>query len=651
MEIVKLQIQNFLTVGGLSNLALSNQGLTLIQGINEDDSSAGSNGAGKSSIADALCWGLFGETAREESGDAVVNDKVGKDCFVKVTLKDNDVVYEITRYRKHKEFKNQTTVKVWEDANGFNLKDLSKGTEKETQELVTNIVGCSLNVFVAAIYAGQEAIPDIPKMTDKQLKLLIEEAAGVERLEAAYEIARKDALETQAKINGIAAEKANVTAIRGVLQNKLDIAQAKHKLFEESRQARSDQHKQSAKDVVEEVRKLNAELATKDEAGLRSRLSDLQAQVAGIKQKQDIAKQLQAEVSNKESALRNQEFVLAQAKKQVQAYQNAHDNAETEMAKPCHACGKPHDPSEIETFKKHQLESLNTASAGMKQIEDAIAAFKEDLYKVANAHMEAVKDVDALNPQTIFNETNTINSQLANIKAIESDIARLKTSAQAYVEAAKGVLTEPNPEGKVVDYINEQIQASDAQIADAEAKLIEAEKEAEVTNAVVKVFSPAGVRAHILDTVTPFLNDRTSDYLSALSDGNIHAIWTTISKTAKGDLKEKFNIEVSNDKGGKSFKLLSGGEKRKVRLATMLALQDLVASRATKPINIWIGDEIDHALDEAGLERLMGILDRKARERGTVLVISHNSLSDWVDNVTTVTKRGGTSTIEGSLCL
>ena len=166
---------------------------------------------------------------------------------------------------------------------------------------------------------------------------------------------------------------------------------------------------------------------------------------------------------------------------------------------------------------------------------------------------------------------------------------------------------------------------------------------------VAKVFGPAGVRAHILDTVTPFLNDRTADYLSALSDGNISAVWSTLSTTAKGDTKEKFNIEVENDKGGKSFKLLSGGGKRKVRLATMLALQDLVASRATKPINLWIGDEIDDALDPAGLERLMGILERKARERGTVLVISHNELRDWCDNVATVTKRGGLSTIEGAL--
>jgi DNA repair exonuclease SbcCD ATPase subunit len=54
-------------------------------------------------------------------------------------------------------------------------------------------------------------------------------------------------------------------------------------------------------------------------------------------------------------------------------------------------------------------------------------------------------------------------------------------------------------------------------------------------------------------------------------------------------------------------------------------------------------------LDDAGLERLMGILERKARERGTVLVISHQSLSDWIPNEITVTKESQhCSTIDGA---
>lgn len=650
MDILSLAGQNFQSIGRSFNIDLANQGLVLIQGVNEDDTSAGSNGAGKSTFPDALGWCLFDETARGESGDAIINDKIGKDCFVKVVLKDGDVTYDVTRYRKHKEFKNQTVVNVWEDADGYKLTNVSKGTEKETQELINSIVGCSHDVFMAAIYAGQEATPDLPRMTDKQLKLLIEEAAGVERLEDAYELARKDALGYQNQINACAITKANVTTNAELLLSKLATAQAQHDLFESSRQARSDAQKDTAVTLVTETKLLVSTLANKSAEGLKTRLAELQTQVGGIKAKQDIVKEIESDFNNKSSGIKNQEFILGQAVKEALKFKNAYENAEVEMSEPCNACGKPHDPSEINDFKAHQKGHLAVATENVNRLNELIGVLKTELSVVVKQLSDAKSSLDLLNPQALFDETNQINAELAEISRLENDIARKKVEIQNYVDKSKAVMCEPNPELRVVEHINESIKTNQAQIDAADGAIAELEKEAEVANAVVKVFSPAGVRAHILDTVTPFLNDRTSDYLSALSDGNIHAIWTTITTTTKGDLREKFNIEVSNDKGGKSFKSLSGGEKRKVRLATMLALQDLVASRASKPINLWIGDEIDHALDEAGLERLMGILDRKARERGTVLVISHNSLSDWVDNVITVTKRDGVSTIEGSLC-
>jgi hypothetical protein len=43
----------------------------------------------------------------------------------------------------------------------------------------------------------------------------------------------------------------------------------------------------------------------------------------------------------------------------------------------------------------------------------------------------------------------------------------------------------------------------------------------------------------------------------------------------------------------------------------------------------------------------MGILDEKAQQRGTVLVISHNDLADWCRQIATVTKENGIAKIEG----
>lgn len=148
MDITNLSIRNFLTVGH-AEIQLDQRGLVLIQGENTDDTSAASNGAGKSSIVDAICWALYGTTAREVSGDDVVNTTAKKDCGVEVTLDDDGKVYRVTRYRKDKINKNQLFV---QQKDGSAWIDLSKGTDKETQEVVRKVMGCSLEVFVGAIY-------------------------------------------------------------------------------------------------------------------------------------------------------------------------------------------------------------------------------------------------------------------------------------------------------------------------------------------------------------------------------------------------------------------------------------------------------------------------------------------------------------------
>lgn len=44
----------------------------------------------------------------------------------------------------------------------------------------------------------------------------------------------------------------------------------------------------------------------------------------------------------------------------------------------------------------------------------------------------------------------------------------------------------------------------------------------------------------------------------------------------------------------------------------------------------------------------MSVMVEKAREKGTVIVISHNSLRDWIPDTLTVTMEGGKATVDGA---
>ena len=644
MNIKEIKILNFLTIGE-AKLKLSERGLLLIQGVNEDDSSADSNGSGKSSLADALCWGIYGTTARDVTADSVVNNKSKKDCMVETLLDDGSNEYRITRYRKDSTNKNQTL--VVQERPGMPPVVLTKGTEKETQEVIDKIVGCSLDVFQTAVYAGQEKMPDLPAMTDKQLKLMIEEAAGVEVLSKAHAAASK-------RFNSVSGQMVSLVAKLDTFKRQAEFIKEDSlentKQFDAYEAGRKDKAKEELAKTVPKtaaIKTLQDNMASLAAEGLQKSLDEVELKLASLSAESLTYDKMMKEAHNASNTTVRLRSKAERMKEDIEKLKSNLADIASQVGKPCGECGKEYHEEDLEGATKALKVKIDAAA---KDFQTALLELRtardeeKTLTDAATAFKATMTDVSALAVRQ-----SALASRITLGKSYARDISLLEMEVENLKSAAKLWLKNDNPYTKARATIALRASANDSEITSVEESIAKLKKEYDLLDSAVKVFGPAGVRAHILDTVTPFLNDRTAHYLSALSDGNIHAVWNTLTKNAKGELKEKFNIEVSNDKGGDSFAGISGGEKRKVRLACALALQDMVASRATKPINIFVADEIDDALDPAGMERLMTILNEKAKERGTVIVVSHNSLTDWIDEVITVTKRGkGASSVSGA---
>lgn len=644
MKFTSLSATNFLTLGK-AHIQLADRGLNVIQGINDADTSANSNGAGKSSVADALCWALFGSTARGVKGDGVVNRTAKKDTSVVVTMVNGATEYRVVRYRKHKEHKN--ALRLFTGEVGASFADLSKGTDAETQKEVERVLGCSQEVFLAAVYSGQEIMPDLPKMGDRDLKRLIEEASGLQRIELAYEEARSRRLEVQGAMTANATKvdsvKVRIARDESALLLKTDSANA----WDAARADRVTTARATVTATTAQLTEVAAVLKTNKPAydAHKTEVATIDASLGEHSAIESAARAAETAATRADSGI--DRTGLTNARSVVATIEDQIANADVEMAKPCDECGKPHTADEKAEYIAHREKRLVDARANLALVE---AKVREQLV-AAKAARDAATLLRSRVPDV--SATNARRAELVKqIEAFENEVKAARRLQQD-VEAAKLALatreSEVNPFSDAVTTLKGQIAADAAALTALNEAQEGHRKKLEIADAVVKVFGPAGVRAHILDTVTPFLNDRTADYLSALSDGAMTAVWSTLTRAASGDLKEKFSIEVNSTTGGDTFLALSGGEKRKVRLATALALQDLVASRATQPIDLWIGDEVDDAMDPSGMERFMTILERKARERGTVLIISHNDLADWCDQITTVRKKDGYSTVEGSL--
>src|ERR1041385_8105436 len=121
MEFETLHIENFATIGDVT-VQLNQPGLILITGINKDAKKANSNGSGKSSIFEALCWCLWGQTIRDLDADDVVNRKAKKDCAVTLTLIDGTDRYQISRHRKDTRVKKPNDLDILKNGISLNIK-------------------------------------------------------------------------------------------------------------------------------------------------------------------------------------------------------------------------------------------------------------------------------------------------------------------------------------------------------------------------------------------------------------------------------------------------------------------------------------------------------------------------------------------------
>ncbi|ECG7894659.1 AAA family ATPase [Salmonella enterica] len=635
MKFLKLQVENFMALAN-ADIELDQRGLVLIQGINSGDSSAASNGAGKSTLMNSLMWCLYGETAHGVKGDDVLSTGHEKNCRVMVTIEDEGKRYAIIRHRKHKEFKNRLIVRG-EDG------DMTKGKDTLTQEFVERLIGASKEVFMASIYASQEAMPDLPGMSDKNLKTIVEEAAGVDRLTKAYAIARERANAAAARMETTKTKMDACLSLVESSQNELESAKTSSAAWELDRDKRLDVARADLVGAEVTLTEVEMELRSlPDQIRDTENAIDKEREKLASKEEHDAKLvKVRGAITDIRASIRVTENIQKEAMQRARAFKMKAEEVNTKVGEPCPTCGKAYCVEDLSTVKESFVEQARSEICQAQASVTSVAKYQEHLekaLKIESSLVAGTPDVSAIisRIEQLTKKLGTLRHREKEVVAVEAMVARARSEVNR-------ITKETNPFLAVIKRHEESLAANKSNYGVLKTELKNIQEQALLLDKARQVYSPAGVRSHILTSVTPFLNIRTAEYLNILSDGNIIAEWSTMEATKKGEYRDKFNICVSKTGSSKSFHTLSGGEKRKVRIACSLALQDLVASRASKSIELFIGDEIDDALDTAGLERLMGILEAKARERGTVMIISHKEMKSWFRETITVEVKEGRS--------
>ena len=146
-----VDIKNFFSIGEAS-VDLSDQGLVQVKGVNKAPGSSDSNGAGKSSIFEAVYYALTGDTLR---GTKEVANRFASSKTVDITLdfEMDGISYRIERTRNHP--KHGNNLKIWK-----NDVDISGDKLKKSEAILAQELGLVDSSLINGIIILGQSMPN-----------------------------------------------------------------------------------------------------------------------------------------------------------------------------------------------------------------------------------------------------------------------------------------------------------------------------------------------------------------------------------------------------------------------------------------------------------------------------------------------------------
>ena len=684
MLLTQLYIQNFMSIQQVT-LNLDNRGMTLILGENLDNQDFDNNGAGKSTLTEALTYVLYGKTLRGLKGDDIVNKTSKRNCKVMLDLVDDDgTQYRISRYRKHKDNGN----KFFLFRNG---KDITPKSESDFTQAITDILNMDFLTFTSSILYSAQSFK-FTTATDAEMKNAFDTMLGLDMYSSCQEEAKEELkqlnYQKQTLNTKLDSLRQQVDGLNEQLityrQLQEDYEAEKEEELEDLSAEIEDKQKEKAQcaERLEQVKKdLKAieKVVKEKEKALKAAekaLESLDEIKEGITECKDelrdnegLINKVNSQISTLQRDIQRDEKAITKCDIKIEQIQDKVQESEDTVGTPCPLCGNKITHESIDAVIEQyasEIEALESEKAEYQESiykhKTKIVTYEEQIQKLDNVNAEIKEDLSVLEAalekgskyskeerrcRTELDEVNSKSMKLnlthKNLQAEEDRIALDVTNLERKYKKKQD---EVNPYSQLIEDTQRKIFEMEKGCEKDKESLLLLEKDERVLQFWIQGFSNSGIKSLLLDDITPFLNRRANKYLRKLSSDHMEIKFSTQSTLKSGEKREKFTIEVVNNDGGDTYIANSSGEKRRIDIAVNLALQDLIAARSSKKLNIAFFDEVFDTLDSVGVEKVVDLLQDMAKEKSSLFVITHNNdLKSLFTNSIKIVKQGGYSTL------
>ena len=422
--------KNLLSTGNyFTEVKLDNNQNTLI---------VGNNGSGKSTMLDALCFGLFGKAFRNINKPSLLNSINGKDCIIEIEFDTNNKSYKVIRGIKPNVFE------IYQNGELLN----QDAAARDYQEILEKtILKLNYKSFTQIVILGSASFTPFMQLSSSDHREIIEDLLDIQIFST---------------MNGILKDK--LSNNKDLTSNKkydIDLSQQKYELQEKYIKELKQNNDVKVKEYDEEVRSNQSVIQT-----LHDETANLITEVAthqtSVEEKTSVENKLKT-ITKLESQI---ESAVSKYRKDISFFQHNDDCPtcrqtiaigfkETEIANlTTKATECEHGLSELEKkllAEQNKLNSINEVQKKIQALQIKIATNNTSITETNKYIAKLQKQIEELKQSKVVSEKE--QQELRELKDslfLLQEELRILIQEKTYYEVASGLLKDTGIKTKII---------------------------------------------------------------------------------------------------------------------------------------------------------------------------------------------------------
>jgi len=612
MRFGKLVLENFRSFHGQHEFDFSSYGpgLHFIVGANQAEPDLGGNGAGKSSLFEALFWALYGKTTRNLRGGSIRNWTCTDTMRCALRVEVNGQQQEVVR--------------------SWSPNTLEVNGRSVDQEGLEDLIGVSADTFLHSVLIGQFATTFFDLAPTPKLAVfakILELDVWLQR----SSMAATKAKDAENKALSLSRELDHISGQMEQLEQQIAAHEKAAKDFEDNRE-------QELKELAAVAARLQEEVSA-----IEAKLKKQKNVVAVLSKQVDAAQEKAHTTSDQDSqysrGIYNLEAELRALKKEVTKHELSLKTFQT-LGEVCPTCCQPLGKGHIKRIVTEMNGGLDAARKEFTTTEAKLVELNDAL----STHKAAARGVEG----ELARAQQKLREAEWATQECESSLASTNREVIRALNLIEQKERDNNPFQNLLDKAERQAEDLVNAFEKVEADLDKKQAEKEAHEFWIKGFKD--IRLMILERALATLEVEVNNYLVELGLTGWEVHFDVERETKAGKITKGFVVNITSPQAEEPvpWEAWSGGELQRLRLAGALGIANMVRRQIGLLQAPLILDEPTQHLSTEGIDALLVTLSGIAEAQGIqIWLIDHHSLEfGGFNSITRVVKTDDGSRIQ-----